>query len=77
MEHDHLHASQFSQVAPLGPGHPRYVFAYLVRIINNREHPIQVLGRSWSISNELRAVVGRIPLAENSIVGGWHGWCGC
>mmetsp|Transcript_2956 Transcript_2956/g.7714 ORF Transcript_2956/g.7714 Transcript_2956/m.7714 type:complete len:268 (-) Transcript_2956:366-1169(-) len=61
--------SSFDRAGMLGAGQPRYLFSYLVRIINNRDHPVQVLGRSWTMTNEYNARLGHIPLGTNSVVG--------
>ncbi|KAF5838875.1 hypothetical protein DUNSADRAFT_2044 [Dunaliella salina] len=39
--------SSFDRAGMLGAGQPRYLFSYMVRIINNRDDYVQVLGRSW------------------------------
>lgn len=47
---------------------PKYVFAYRVRITNQRSDIIQVLGREWKFSSAGRDEVA-IALARNAVVG--------
>jgi uncharacterized protein affecting Mg2+/Co2+ transport len=44
-------------------------FSYRIRVTNNRDHCIKVLGRGWVISSALGELQGYVQLAVNSIVG--------
>lgn len=50
-------------------GQKVHLFTYRVRVTNNRQQTIKVLGRSWTVQDKSGTIITNIPLAENAIVG--------
>lgn len=62
--------SHVTQSKPLEGQPEQHWFRYRIRITNNRQHPIKVLGRGWVVSNHLGELEGHVGLsADNAIVG--------
>ncbi|KXZ54156.1 hypothetical protein GPECTOR_5g254 [Gonium pectorale] len=62
--------SKFSTAATALNGRTQNLFSYRIRVTNQRQEPIQVLGREWTIQNDRGNVVVQLPhVPGNAIVG--------